>query len=683
MGEHPPRPPGPRHAEGSDRYPLVLVFLFSLFMVFLFRPGFLLDSYAYYDYTRSIIFDGDINFYNERAFSPSSLHFGIRTETGFTNNIFPIGAGALWLPPVYLFHCANRLLEKDRTHEAYPGFSGEYLLVACLTSAIFVGFGLLLLYSFLKYYFSPTHAFLSTVLLFLASPLLPFTFLLPSFSHAISFFAVILFLFLVQRYSGEHYQALLMGLAGGLMVLVRLQNTLFLLFPVLYLFQAKEKKRWAYKKMLLFMIAFFISFSPQIITWKILNGSFFALHSAGEDMSVLHQWADPALFQQLFNLRLGLFTFTPVVLLGTVGLFLWTGGRRRLLISGTFLFLLILYLNSAKADWYGVGGYGARRFISTVPFFAAGFANLLNTIAKRKKWILIPFLGIAVYGCLKNLASVIAFASGALKTETIGLLPPLAAFQKLYLSSLTFSGLTDFLQESFFLGSGLSLAFGMLLLLVFLLTTLLFRAWYAPLPFAKIRPLLIPSLSFSFFFFLSFYLLYTRWDARTVQTVDCISVEKKGKVPENKNKVLLKEKLGRSGTKGKVARRREKAGTVLPLVLRTSARYEGIAQSTHLSPGDMLNLHLHRTIRTDLVTLVLRGNPGPLEDREFLRVFLEPVNGPPLIKTIPSSGPGPSKRETVLLPLPYPVSIQKIKIQNSSADDYADIYGLCVEKQGG
>jgi hypothetical protein len=296
---------------------------------------------------------------------------------------------------------------------------------------------------------------------------------------------------------------------------------------------------------------------PQIITWKILNGSFFSLHSAGEDMSALHIWSDPALFQQLFNLRLGLFAFTPVIFLGTLGLFLGIRSHHRLFLSGALLFLLILYLNSSKADWYGVGGYGARRFISALPFFAAGFAWLLSSLSKYRKWLSIMILLAAFYGCIKNLASMIAFSTGSLKTGTISLLSFLEASQKLYLSVFTFPGLADFLGSSLFLKSFAALASGILLLFICLLAVVLFKISHTSSLSEKIRTRYVPVLPIAFFLLLSSFLIYSRWDSRTVYTVDCQTMAETSGGPGNAGKAHLKEKLGRAGVRGKVARRQQ------------------------------------------------------------------------------------------------------------------------------
>jgi len=661
-----------------DTCGLSLALIFCFFTILIFRPGFRLDSYAYYDFTRSILFDGDINYYNERNFSPSPVHFGITTATGFTNNIFPIGTGALWLPPALLYRVLDEILTHPGTPDIRSGLTNDFFILICLVSVFYVFIGLYLSYALVSHFFSKKSALMAVVFLFLASPLFSFTFILPSFSHGVSFFSVTLFLYLVVKYEENPFWALLTGLAAGLMVLVRVQNVFYLIFPLIFFLRDRKGIKITRWKIVLFLFAFLTVFSSQLLTWKLLNGSFLTPSSAAENMAVLHQWFNPVLLKQLFHLRFGLFSFTPIMLLGFLGLFFLWKDHPRSAVSGLLIFGLILYFNSTKSDWYGVGLYGARRFISFLPFLTIGFACLLEWRRRRYPWLSVLFVFCAIYGAFKNLASLVAIEAGRLSAESIHLLSFPDAFRALYLSIFNSGGWFDFFKNSLFLNSWKNLALSLILPALIFLFFLMIQNM-RDLPSSPFRLYRIPALLGLFFFmFLTAYLLYSKWDSRMIFTVDCRTEVNRHPSSKNKPGGDLKKHLGRQGLKGKAARRPAQAGTMLPLVLRRTALYRGTAVPAVVRGGETIRLELNRLIKTDRLDLIVASDPdsAPAGQTGFISMTLFPVHGKTLSRKIPSNF---ITRRQILMLIKPARQLKRLVIQNPSGHPDLHIYGLSLE----
>jgi hypothetical protein len=123
------------------------------------------------------------------------------------------------------------------------------------------------------------------------------------------------------------------------------------------------------------------------IVWKRLYGQFLTVPQGGGFLV----WTRPRIWSILFSTFNGLFSWTPICLLGVLGLFpgIRDPGTRRASCLLLILFLLQLYVNSAVFDWHGSWGFGMRRFMDCLPIFVLGISSLLK-LADRKKNLPFP-----------------------------------------------------------------------------------------------------------------------------------------------------------------------------------------------------------------------------------------------------------------------------------------------------
>lgn len=382
----------------KDKHYLALlgIFLISLAAVAVVHPGVNSDGYNYFVYLRSVVMDGDLDFHNDfnhlrdpwfwKTYQPRE------TPTGHLSNVFSVGPAILWAPFYLLAHGLVLLLNLFGAGIPPDGFSRPYELAVILGSNLYAGAGFILTYSLGKKLFRPATALLSAITVWLASFLLYYTVFEPSMSHAVSFFSVTLFIWYwhLTRPCRPVGGWLLLGLMAGLMLMVRWQNGIFLLFPALEsLFcygAAVNRREWRRLKAtlagnLLFLTAAAAAFLPQLLAWKTIYGGWLTLPQGSGFM----KWDAPFMTEVWFSSRHGLFSWTPVVYPAVLGWLLLAKKDRQLAGITAVTFLVMTYANSVISDWWAGWGFGMRRFDGFLLPFALGLGALVDTVTNRNK----------------------------------------------------------------------------------------------------------------------------------------------------------------------------------------------------------------------------------------------------------------------------------------------------------
>lgn len=372
------------------------------------------DGPGYFSYLRSVLIDGDLDFRNEYK------HFGYciegdtptgmmcllpwiqnPTSTGLVGNPLSVGTPLLWAPFYLTAHTISLIAHAASLPAAVDGYGYLYESAISIATIAYVTAGCLLTYRVCRRYFSPYSSLLAVLGVYLASSLIHYTVAAPYMSHGLSFFAVSLFVFVWHPpRSRTHRQWILLGLSAGLMTLVRTQNVLYLSMLAIEAIEAvgagAASRRAAILKeyvkggMAVGLVGAVV-LVPQMLVWNILYGSPITF----PQRSGYFDWLHPDLFEYLFSTRPGLFTWTPIMLLATIGfLFMW---RRDRLVTIALLIPLILqwYVNSAIAGFTEDYQYafGARRIVSATPLFMLGMAALTESMTKRLRRGALVMLG--------------------------------------------------------------------------------------------------------------------------------------------------------------------------------------------------------------------------------------------------------------------------------------------------
>lgn len=388
----------------------VLLIIYVILTPFLLTPWIHSnDPVGYFSYLRSFSFDGDVDLENEyehytKIFPDIEVE---RSDSGRVTNRYTVGTAMMWSPFYFIGHLMTLVANRFGGGHEVDGYSYFYVLMTTFASSLYAFLGILIIFQFLKKFFSEFVAFASTLAMWFATPLLFYMWLQPSMSHAISFFLVTLFIFYWHKTTKNrtYLQWGILGVITGLMSLVRPQNAVFVIIPaiesIIYYYQFIAKKEWKQAKELLlrnllFILVIFVVWIPQFLVLKELTGSYFSLgQTTTFDAAILLYPKN--VFRVLFATH-GLISWTPIVAVSIVGLFMFIKKEKKLSWLLILSFLLQLYLMSTWRGWYGGAAFGQRKFLNCILIFAIGLASVIEYLRNKriKKWaisvILLAFI---------------------------------------------------------------------------------------------------------------------------------------------------------------------------------------------------------------------------------------------------------------------------------------------------
>jgi hypothetical protein len=378
---------------------LLLLFLFSLALL---NPWVRGDGVGYYAFARAPLIEHSFNF--ERDYIDANTGFRearlddrgqpkqiFRTRTGHLDNHFTVGPAMLWMPFLLLAHAGVLSARALGSHVAADGFSAPYRLAMAFGTAFWGFLGLLLAFRLARQYVGDLWAFLATVAIWGSSSLPVYMYFNPSWSHAHSAFAVALFIFYWHQTREQRTlrQWFVLALIAGLMLNVYYANAPLLMILVVEALRdyAAAFRRGPVRaivvsqliaKHLLFVAVTLISMIPTFVTRQIVYGSAF---ETGYGSVQNWAWRSPYFLAVLFSSEHGLFSWTPLLLLATAGLFLFNWHEPRVgtpLLSAALAFYVFI---ACYPDWAGISSFGNRFFVSLTPLFVLGLGVLLARTA--------------------------------------------------------------------------------------------------------------------------------------------------------------------------------------------------------------------------------------------------------------------------------------------------------------
>jgi hypothetical protein len=373
------------------------------------------DGVHYYASLRSLVLDGNVDlkneyehFYNEvSAFTGNRKIDAIPDANPLTGKIvnrYPIGNAIALAPFFAIGHVVSLILKSLGLPVTTDGYGAVHQLFTGLGSLLYGFFGLLIIYflgrklydsySFDRFSYNSATAFAGTLGIWLATPLVYYMTMEPLMSHTTSMFFVTLFVFIwyTTRARPRLYHSIILGLLGGLICIIRYQDILFLLIPLVDTIAStqpysgmqslgRRPPLHPLKSIAVFLIAAALVIALQLYANFVLYGSFFTTGYAGETFPY---WARPKLLFTLFSPQGGLLLWSPILILAIVGLFFFL---RQQVVPGAVLLLALVsewYLISAWSYPHGGDSFGNRMLLSATVIFAIGLMQFLHTFERQK-----------------------------------------------------------------------------------------------------------------------------------------------------------------------------------------------------------------------------------------------------------------------------------------------------------
>jgi hypothetical protein len=339
------------------------------------------DPVMYYAWVHSPLFDGDLKFENEyralnegllQNFTDNSVHPDYeRTVTGYNRNEVSLGPGLLWAPFILLL----------KPFVGGTGFEQPYQAAVFFANTLYALAGVLLMYFTLRTWYDRWPSAVVALAMWACSPALYYTYCQFAMAHACSMFSMALLVFLWVRLREKEgwLPWVWIGAAIGLAALVRWQNVIYCVIPAVDLLW--RQRAAGIPKLAVAALTSAVVFFPQTIGWKVLYGSFLTMPQGGHFVDL----TKPQVLDRLFATGHGFITWTPLVVVGLVGLFLWKTERKVILVPLAVAFLAQLYVESCVSHigW----SFGMRRLVNAMPLLAVGAAVLVIRPQVRLRWV--------------------------------------------------------------------------------------------------------------------------------------------------------------------------------------------------------------------------------------------------------------------------------------------------------
>jgi len=286
--------------------------------------------------------------------------------------LHPIGPALLWSPLFVLAHLYVLALRGlGRTVYAADGVSVPYVRAAALGTGIVVSAGVLALVSALRRRHAPAVAVLAVSAIVLGSTLPYYLAVQPLMAHGIVFGLAALLLWAcveVERDPTPRRWAVA-GAVLGLLVLSRWQAVVAAVLPGALAAREIRHRRAGRGPLVAAALALTV-FAPQMLVWHAWHGRWITMPQGAGYVD----WSSPHLTDVLLSADRGLLSWTPIALIGVLGLFgAWPRWGR---LAGASLAIVALtaWVNGGVSDWAGSDAFGARRFDVAFPLLAIGVA---------------------------------------------------------------------------------------------------------------------------------------------------------------------------------------------------------------------------------------------------------------------------------------------------------------------
>jgi hypothetical protein len=378
-----------------DRGLLALLIVLALVLPAVTARIYASDEIKYFAYLHSLSFDHDLDFTNDYQhwIDQGPKYANIKTllkpnpDTGLPINEAPIGTAIFWAPAFLLAHVGVLLARALGARVAADGYSQPYISAVCYASYLYGWAGLLLAYRLARRWVEPFLGALATLTIWLGTSAVFYMVVAPPWSHAVSLFTVALFVTVWLRTRTPAGRSLrgwaALGLCAGLMMLVREQDALFLTLPAVEALFRLGRARgaglaaalrglaagWA----LLLAVAF-LTFIPQLITYRVTNGHFAPSSTVGEKLT----WTSPHALDVLLSPAYGLLPWAPVALPALVGLALLARRDPELAVALLVAVAAQVFVAGAYSTWQGKSSFGQRRFINLTVILIVGLGVLLE-----------------------------------------------------------------------------------------------------------------------------------------------------------------------------------------------------------------------------------------------------------------------------------------------------------------
>ncbi len=350
------------------------------------------DIETYYHYLPATFIHGDpIDLGYVAALDSLTLHpgegqlaHGVRRISATGRDVLKVtcGVALLELPFFLVAHAYCALFDPTIA----DGYSAPYQLMVSLSAVCSTLLGLLVLAVFLRRYTHDRAIACALLVLGLGTNLFFYSSVDSGMPHSYLF---LLFSVVLERTDAWYRmptagKAVMLGIAMGLIVLIRPLDIVVALIPLLWPCYGKLKLLRGHAVHVVVLLVFaFLPVLPQIAYWKAATGQWLYWSYEGEGFDL----RAPHILEGLFSYRKGWFVYSPLVLLGFIGMIWMLGRRDRRPFAWPIVvyFALSIYFVFSWTTWWYGGGFGCRPMVGPLALLALPMALLAETVIDRSR----------------------------------------------------------------------------------------------------------------------------------------------------------------------------------------------------------------------------------------------------------------------------------------------------------
>lgn len=346
------------------------------------------DIVSYYAYLPALFMEHDLSlkFLDDHTREHPGKYWPETAPNGGKVIKTTMGLAILYLPFFAAGHIAALIFG-----EPANAFSKPYYFFLCLGTIVYSFIGLLVLRKLLLSWFSDGITALALASVYLGTNLFYYTVHEPLMSHAYIFFLSVLYLksIIAWHQKPSVKNAVLLGTAAGLMILIRPMTVLFLVIFILYNVRSRktliEKIKFIFQNrwqvgLMAFLI--FILFLPQMIYWKSLTGNWLFNSYQNERFYFNHSH----LMEALFGYRKGWLLYTPVMIFSLAGLFFLKKNIPQFALSLPLFVMINIYVLSCWWAWWFGGSFGNRGYIDMYALLSLSMSSCFSWLFTGKRW---------------------------------------------------------------------------------------------------------------------------------------------------------------------------------------------------------------------------------------------------------------------------------------------------------
>lgn len=349
------------------------------------------DIQSYYSYLPAIFIYDDISFqYKFDENTPDVVKnnlWYLETPDGEPVQKMSSGLALLYSPFFFIANSTAESLGYDPN-----GYSPPYQLALTLSSVFYAIVSMFVMRAILMRFFSDTTSATTIAILYAGTNLFYYIMNESAMSHNYSVFIITLIIYSTLKWgdSINIKRTFFTGLLCGLAVLVRPINGLVVLFPIIYFLVRSGSIKDGIDSLLdpkvLFPAFFggFLGVLPQLIYWKVATGDW-VYYSYNEEGFF---FSDPEFWKGLFSFRKGWLIYTPLMMLGLIGLIPLYKRHKALAIPTIVILPIYMYVIFSWWCWWYGGSFGMRAMIDMYPFLAFGLAACVHWVLSQRKTVL-------------------------------------------------------------------------------------------------------------------------------------------------------------------------------------------------------------------------------------------------------------------------------------------------------